>query len=220
MATAVADLITRRVSDVLRERGTCLLALSGGSTPARAYRLLAGAGVDWDAVHVVQTDERVTDDRPATSAAVIEDNLITPAGVSPSRWHPMPTAAHDLLGAVDRYAALLAGLTPGGVPDIALLGLGEDGHTASLFAGDPAVDDPAPVVVTQPYQGTVRVSMAVHLLASVPTRVVLAAGAAKARAVARLRGGEVPDTDPAARVLGVDGELFADQAAAGEERAG
>ncbi|OKI46323.1 hypothetical protein A6A29_29800 [Streptomyces sp. TSRI0281] len=176
--------------------------------------MLAGAGLDWGAVHIVQTDERVTGVRSETSAAVIEDNLVRPARIPASRWHPMPgITGDDLARSAADYARTLGGLGGDGTPDIVLLGLGEDGHTASLFEGDTAAETAERVAVTMPYQGTVRLTLGAGLLAGARTRIVLAAGKAKAQAVSRLLNGDVPAGDPAARILGEDGMLFVDHEA-------
>ncbi|MFF5563505.1 6-phosphogluconolactonase [Streptomyces sp. NPDC012623] len=210
----VVYLIKSELARLAERPGGGVVALTGASTAATAYRLLAKEDIDWRAAHLVQTDERVSGERSATSAAFVEDTLVRPAAVPEEHWHPIRAVPGDDLAArAGEYAGRLASLTGGAGIDVALLGMGTDGHVASLFADDAPVTSDEPVSVTKPYDGTVRLTLGVDVLAAARLRIVLAAGESKATAVARLVNGHVPPDDAATRILGGDGLLLVDEAA-------
>ncbi|HWH00249.1 MAG TPA: 6-phosphogluconolactonase, partial [Pilimelia sp.] len=196
-AEELADFAARRISEALSTlralSGHCLLALTGGSTPGLTYRRLATMPIDWSHIDIIQTDERLGVPRDATSAAVIERELIGPAGVPAERWHRMPHESDPAVGA-RRYAALLRRLAPTGHPDVVVLGLGEDGHTASLFTDPVQTSDP--VIITGPYGGALRMSLDTATIAAASVRIMLAAGSGKARAVRQLAGAAPVDPHP------------------------
>ncbi|MDP9150231.1 MAG: 6-phosphogluconolactonase [Myxococcota bacterium] len=149
----VARESARRIARVIRgaqaDRAQASLALSGGHTPRSAYSLLAHEpGIDWTCVDVFWVDERAvppTDDRSNFRWA--KATLLDPAGVPPHRVHRMPADAPDAEAAAREYEQMLRDLVPPhahGIPipafDAMVLGIGDDGHTASLFPHDPTVD--------------------------------------------------------------------------------
>ena len=132
-ATSLADALARRLADAIAMRGTALIALSGGRSPAPVLRQLSSVAFDWSRVTVVQVDERwVPADHDDSNQRLIEANLLHgPAAAA--RFLPMFNGAADPEGGQPAYEAALAALPR---PfDVVLLGMGEDGHIASLFPG-------------------------------------------------------------------------------------
>ncbi|MGC0417099.1 6-phosphogluconolactonase [Embleya sp. AB8] len=215
LADVAAAQLRSWIRHTSRRKGSCVLALAGGSTPAATYRLLAAGELPLDRLHIVQTDERVSTDPAGTAASVIEANLIGPAAIPADHWHPLwLPPEHDPDAAAATYGRTLIRLRPAGVPDIAVLGLGTDGHTASLFGECPPPADAGPVAAVGPYQGSIRVTLTSRVLRRAEHRMVLASGPGKAPAVARLLSGATTAADTAATVLDPDGLLLTDHAAA------
>ncbi|WP_460698305.1 6-phosphogluconolactonase [Nocardia thraciensis] len=213
VASAAVELIAAQARSAIAETGECLIALAGGSTPALTYRRLADCDIDWARVHFVQTDERLIAEAADRSAALIEATFGRAFVEHPAGWHPVPAAGDgDVVAA--KYADQLAALRVDGVPDIAVLGLGTDGHTASIF-GHNLHADRAERVVSTVYHGEPRISLGVDYLRAIPTRVLLATGASKKAALSSVLYPDEADAVPvpAAVVLGDDGYVFADAAA-------
>jgi 6-phosphogluconolactonase len=187
VARRAAEVMAGAARQAVDRRGRFLVALSGGRTPERMLRLLAEEDLPWDRVHVFQVDERVAPpghaDRNLTGLAAALALRLPPATL-----HPMPVERADLSSAAARYAAELRGLcgTPP-VMDLVHLGLGEDGHTASLFPGDPALSAPGEVAVTAVHNGRRRMTLTRPVLDRARRVVWLVAGAGKARALERLQ---------------------------------
>ncbi len=180
-------------------------------------RALAGEDVPWDSVHVLQIDERVAPggdrDRNLTD---LREGLLSRAPLAPEQVHAMPVELNDLQAAAARYAETLkkvAGSPP--VLDLAHLGLGPDGHTASLVPGDPVLDvSDAEVAITGPYQGRRRMTLTYRVLNRARQLLWLVTGEGKAAMLARLRNGD--GSIPAGRVRADRAVVFADRAAAAQ----
>ena len=194
-----------RVADLLRSaiaaRGRASLAVSGGSSPLPMFDRLAAADLDWSRILVLQVDERVAPDGdPDRNATALQARLLGPAGVPAGNAHLIPVTVGTPEQAAAAYAGVLAaevGDPP--VIDVVHLGLGADGHTASLVPGDAALDvADADVAATGTYQGRRRVTMTRPLLDRARHRIWLVSGADKAAALARLRSGGTDD--PAGRI--------------------
>jgi len=212
VVSAVAEQIASQIDSIITTAGECVLALAGGSTPAPSYRALSRLDIDWAKVHFVQTDERVIGEVAERSARLIETAFGLDHRELRARWHPVVVHGDGARTAA-AYADRLATVRPGGVPDIAILGLGVDGHTASIFNHNLDTDTSAAVVSTV-YRGEERVSLGLEYLRAIPTRVVLATGASKRAALGSvLRPAAGTPRVPAAVVLGEDGYVFADAAA-------
>lgn len=199
----------------IRDRGRCVLALSGGRAAAAMLRALVREPLDWRAIEVVQTDERIA---PAGSdernLLLLRSGLLAPSRLPPSKLHAMPVDDADLEAAAGRYAATLARLA-GSPPvlDVVHLGIGADGHTASLTPGDPVLDvTDTDVAVTALYRGRRRMTLTLPALNRARRIVWLVTGADKAPVLARLQAGDA--MPPAGRVAVAQAHLYADRDAA------
>jgi len=208
VADEVAERITTAIAGAVAERGTAAVAFSGGATPAPMLRALSARALPWDAVRVFQVDERLAPDgHPDRNATMLRAELLDRV---PALAHLMPVTAEDLQQAAGDYAALLADLADG-VLDVVHLGLGPDGHTASLVPGDPVlrVDD-RDVALTGEYQGRRRMTLTYPALDRAHLLVWEVVGEDKAEAVrALIDRGNVP----AGGVSQGRAVLVADQAA-------
>lgn len=211
---AAAEFIAARLHEAIEGRGRATLAVSGGTTPWRMFGRLADSVLDWRAVHLFQVDERIV---PADDDARNWMHLLaTPlaARVSAAHRHPMPVEMADPELAAIRYAATLAA-TCGDPPvlDVVHLGLGDDGHTASLFAGDPLLEETRrDVGVSLPREGLARITLTRPALDRARHLVWLVLGAARQPAVARLFAAD--QSIPAGRVARERATCFTDPAAA------
>ena len=207
-AEAAAAEIAGQLRAAIGDSGRASLAVSGGTTPVEMVRRLSQQDVDWVQVDLFQVDERaVPHDDPARNWT-----LVAPLTelIPESRCHAMPVELDD--GDV-LYARVLqdaAGSPP--AIDVVHLGLGADGHTASLVPGDPGVDvTDRDVVWVGEYRGHRRMSLTVPVLRAARCQVWLVAGADKAAALGDLVAGR--SSAPAARVIGTDAIIVADEAA-------
>lgn len=217
---AVANRAAERIAHVAREavaeRGRCALALSGGATPWQAFRALAGEDVPWDRVHLFQVDERIAPvEDPERNYFHLKEALIDRVPIPAANVHPMPVEAGDPGDGARRHEAILrdvAGTPP--VLDLVQLGLGEDGHTASLFPGDAALETiDSEVAVTGPHMGRRRMTLTFPAIDRARCILWLVTGAEKAAALERLLAGD--RSIPAGRVRCDRAVLLADIAARG-----
>src|SRR5688572_21188095 len=142
LAQRTAETMAAQIRACIDQRGRCLMAVSGGNEPWRAFKRLADLPVPWHALHVLQVDERAA---PAGHAernwTHLEENLLQLVPIPRAQCHPMPVEVAPLEDGATRYAALLATIAgSSAVLDLVHLGLGDDGHTASLVPGDPVLD--------------------------------------------------------------------------------
>jgi 6-phosphogluconolactonase len=211
--TAVAEALADRTAATLRaalaEQPRVTLCLTGGSTPVPAYERLGHAeGIEWDRVHVFWGDERsVPPEHPDSNYAMARRTLLEPAGIPDSNVHRMPGECPAEEGAAVYEQALAQFFGDNLWFDVLHLGMGDDGHTASLFPGSPALDEQdRRVVSTQsPPASAVRdrLSLTFPALAKARLCLVAAAGAAKRDAfvdVLDAYDGQGDDAPPVARV--------------------
>jgi 6-phosphogluconolactonase len=216
VARAAATTIATGVREGIAARGRFTLAVSGGHTPWIMLRALAAEDVPWASVHVYQVDERVAPEgHPDRNLTHLRESLLQHAPLRPEQIHAMPVEAVDLQAAAAQYAEALrevAGSTP--VLDLVHLGLGPDGHTASLVPGDPVLDvTDRDVALTGIYQGRRRMTLTYPMLNRARRVLWVVTGSEKVEMLRRLRDGDV--SIPAGRVRREQALLLADRAAAG-----
>jgi 6-phosphogluconolactonase len=191
--------IARALERAREERGVAHLALSGGSTPARTYELLADALGDWEAIEIWFADERcVAPEDEESNYRLAAETLLRPAGIDPARVHRMEGELGAQEGA-RRYAEVLRAsfatdqTSPPSAPalpvlDLIVLGIGPDGHVASLFPGAPALDAEAQAiclgVLDSPKPPPERITLSLAVLRAARRCLLLATGAGKADAIA------------------------------------
>jgi 6-phosphogluconolactonase len=217
VARKAAAIIAAEARDAVVARGWFVLAVSGGHTPWIMLRHLAGEKVPWEQLHIVQVDERVAPaghaDRNLTH---LRESLLTRVPLRPEQIHAMPVEKPDLEAAAAAYSKTLseiAGSPP--VLDLVHLGLGPDGHTASLVPGDPVLDvTDVDVALTGVYQGRRRMTLTYPIIIRSRRILWLVTGADKAGPLARL--GEADPSIPAGRVRQDQALVLADRTAAAE----
>ncbi len=215
VAQKAAEIIAAGARAAVAARGRFIIAVSGGHTPWQMLRALANEEVPWESVHVVQTDERVAAaGDPDRNLTHLRASLLEHAPLRPEQIHAMPVESPDLEAAAKRYAFTLqeiAGSPP--VLDLTHLGLGPDGHTASLVPGDQVLDvTDADVALTGVYQGRRRMTLTYPMLNRSRRILWLVTGNDKVGALARLRDGDA--SIPAGRVQRDQALVLADRAAA------
>ena len=215
VAKKAAVIIADEARNVVTARGRFVMAVSGGQTPWLMLRALANEDVPWDHVHLAQVDERVAPpEHPDRNLTHLRESLLSRAPLRPEYVRPMPVELPDLRAAAGHYSETLleiAGSPP--ILDLVHLGLGPDGHTASLVPGDPvlAVID-RDVALTGNYQGRRRMTLTYPILNRSRRILWVVTGEEKAAALARLR--KADHSIPAGRVDQERGQLLVDRAAA------
>lgn len=195
LARGAAELVATALSHATSGRGTASFVLAGGTTPAASYRALARKSVDWGSVDLFWGDERcVPPDHPASNYRMASTTLLEPAKVPAERVHRIPGEL-PTDRAVREYETLLRQRFDEPWPrfDLVLLGMGVDGHVASLFPGHRSQDDRPWVIPVEGGPGGIdRVSLSMGVLTAAEQLVLLVSGAAKADTVKRALTG----TDP------------------------
>jgi len=197
-------------------RGRFSLAVSGGQTPWRMLHALTGEDVPWASVYVAQVDERVAPvGHPDRNLTHLCESLLERVSLRPEQVGAMPVEAPDLEAAAAQYARRLqdiAGSPP--ILDLVHLGLGADGHTASLVPGDPVLNvTGADVALTESYQGRRRMTLTYPVLNRARLILWVVTGAEKAGMLRRLRDRD--SSIPAGRIRQDQAVVLADRAAAG-----
>lgn len=212
----VAGLIAEQLATAYHRHGRAVLAVPGGRSPGEVVTCLAGilGRPVREHLHLFWVDERGV---PVGDPRRNDGNILRSwelGGPLPGRIHPMPAQQADLAAAATAYAAELEGVLAGQGLDVVLLGLGEDGHLASLFPGHAALADPALVVAVtdSPQEPARRLSLGLRTLAAARFRVVLALGGFKAGILRRVVLGTEPDL-PAVRLPSTGTHWYADAAA-------
>ena len=218
VAQAAARFIAATARSAVAMRGRFTLAVSGGHTPWQMLRALAREDVPWSGVHLFQVDERVAPaGDPDRNLTHIQESLLATVKLAAGHLHPMPVEAGDLAAAAARYAHELESVAGSpAVLDLVHLGLGPDGHTASLVPGDRSLEvTGADVTLSGPYQGRLRMTLTYPVLDRARTILWVVTGAEKIPMLQKLRAGD--RSIPAGRVRAEAAAVLADAAAAGGE---
>lgn len=215
VARSAATFIANAARAAVASRGKFVLAISGGRTPWLMLRLLAAEELPWPAIYIVQVDERVAPtDNPDRNLTHVRDCLR--GSEAAGRIYPMPVEAADLVEAASEYAATLEKIA-GSPPELDLvhLGLGADGHTASLVPSDPVLHFIAPdVATTDVYQGRRRITLTYPIINRARQILWVVTGSEKAPVLRRMLDGD--ESIPAGRVRQERASVVADEAAAAE----
>jgi 6-phosphogluconolactonase len=229
LARHAATIVVGLAGRSLGSRGRFTLALAGGSTPRRLYETLAqphhAHQIVWPAVQVFFGDERcVPLDHPASNGRMARETLLSKVPIPPDNVHPMRVDEPDPDRAARESEADLRSCFQGAMPrlDLVLLGMGEDGHTASLFPGGPELEETGRLVThALSPDGVPRLTLTLPAINAARVVAVLVSGEAKASMVHRVLGAEATNEGlPIQRVRPTDGQLLwlLDEAAASELR--
>jgi 6-phosphogluconolactonase len=211
-----AEIIALKARAAVKTRGRFIVAVSGGRTPWQMLGVLGKEDLPWDSIHILQVDERVApaghSDRNLTH---LSGSLLEHAPLPREQIYAMPVEAPNLESAAADYAETLKKIAGSpSVVDLVHLGLGPDGHTASLVPGDPVLNvTNSDVALTEVYQGRRRMTLTYPILNRARRILWLVTGTDKAAALTRLRAGDV--TIPAGRIRRSDALVVADESATG-----
>jgi 6-phosphogluconolactonase len=214
VAVAGANFISARAAEAIADRGQFTLALSGGSTPWVMLGKLAEYDLPWDRFKIFQVDERVAaDGDPERNLVHIQNDFAGRIALPAENLFAMPVVSDDLEQAASRYQETMsevAGEPP--VLDVIHLGLGGDGHTASLVPGDPVLDESErDVAITDTYSGRRRMTLTYPIINRARSIMWLITGDGKADMLNRLIHGDVDI--PAGRISQQQATVIADAAA-------
>jgi 6-phosphogluconolactonase len=217
VAEQAARLLAAEARSAAAERGRFVFAVSGGHTPWIMLKALAKEDVPWDKVHLAQVDERDAPvGHPDRNLTHLQESLLENAPLPPDQLYAMPVESPDLEAGAKEYAQVLqkiAGAPP--IFDLVHLGLGPDGHTASLVPGDPVLQvSDADVAITGVYQSRRRMTLTYPVLNRARRILWLVTGAEKVEMLKRLSQGD--PSIPSGRVNQENALVFADRAATGQ----
>lgn len=218
LARQCAETIASRLDLALAQRDRAQIALAGGTTPRATYERLGQEHLPWERVDVLLGDERwVSADDPASNARLLRDSLLAQEPARNACLHPVQTQLASPAEGAEAYGALLAQLCAGSPPclDVVLLGLGDDGHTASLFPGTAALAERERAVTVGEGKGLPRITCTAPVLSAARQVIFLVRGADKRQALQRLLDpAESPQRTPA-RLVQPQSPIwiFADRAA-------
>lgn len=214
VALGAADYLAQQITTTLATQATFSMAISGGRTPWEMLRHLAQAQLPWEQVHLFQVDERIAPEGHADrNLTQLYQAIAGTEMAARLHIHPMPVNDTDLAQAAQRYADTLREITGDGCLDLIHLGLGTDGHTASLIPGDPVCDEKqlAIACTTHPYQGRQRMTMTYPMLNRAKRLLWIVTGSEKGDMLQQLLG-QNPNI-PAGKVAQTAALLYVDQAA-------
>lgn len=216
VAREAAKMIAKEARHAVAARGKFVMAVSGGKTPWIMLRDLTQEDVPWSAVHVAQVDERIAPPGdPDRNLTHLRESLLANVPLRPEQLHAMPVESSNFEGASARYALTLEGIA-GSPPvlDLVHLGLGPDGHTASLVPADPVLElqDVDVALTGTIYQGRRRMTLTYPIIDRSRFVLWLVTGEEKSPMLPRLLAGDI--SIPAGRVHANRAVVLADQAAA------
>lgn len=215
------DLIVSKLKTAVQERGMFTIALSGGSTPKSLYEAIAGEQLPWDKIHVFWGDERyVPPDHPDSNQLMARRAWLDQVNISTNNIHPILTDEADPTVAARKYEEQLREFfqtQTGAIPaiDLILLGMGDDGHTASLFPHTEALSVRDQLITVGNKDGLPRITFTVPLINQARCVMFLVAGANKRSALAQVFAPTADDFAYPSRLVQPQAELwwFLDQAA-------
>ena len=217
VAQEAAKEIARVARQTIAENGRCVMAVSGGKTPWEMLRILGTEDIPWENVHIVQVDERIAPaGDPDRNLTHLRESLLNHTPIDPKNIHAMPVEDEDLEAAAEKYTQTLQQIS--GTPivlDLVHLGMGPDGHTASLIPGDPVLEvtDTA-VALTGVYQGRHRMTLTYPTINRARKVIWVITGSTKVESFRRFRDGD--QSIPSGRINKEHAMVFADKAADGE----
>lgn len=211
LGAIAAEYVVAAAREAVAARGEFIVAFSGGTTPAPMFDALASADLPWDRTHILQVDERVApDDDPARNLTGLQEHLLSRIAIPSENVHPMPVGIDDLDGALRAYCTMLrrvAGDPP--TLDVAHLGLGADGHTASLTAQSVAGGtEERLAILTAEIAGHRRMTLTPPVLDRARRRLWVISGTDKRAAVRKLLAGD--RTIPAGQLRREDSTVVLD----------
>jgi 6-phosphogluconolactonase len=215
------ELILTKVHEAVAERGIFTIALSGGSTPKPLYEAIAAQDLPWDKIHVFWGDERyVPPDHPDSNEGMARQAWLDRVAIPPANIHPMPTDADDPTVAAQTHEQQLQEFfksSPGEFPslDVILLGMGDDGHTASLFPHTNALQVRDRLITVGNKSGQPRITFTAPLINQARCVMFMVAGANKQAALTQVFASNGDDATYPSRLIQPKGELWwlLDQAA-------
>jgi 6-phosphogluconolactonase len=208
------ELTLSKIQSAIQERGIFTIALSGGSTPKPLYEAIATQNLPWDKIHVFWGDERyVPPDSPDSNQQMARLAWLDRVDIPAENIHPMPTDEPDPADAARKYEAHLGEffhLQPGEFPvlDLNLLGMGDDGHTASLFPHTDALHVRDRLITVGNKDGQPRITFTVPTIDRARCVMFVVAGADKRSALAQVFAPVADDLTYPSRLVQPQGELW------------
>lgn len=208
------ELVLSKLSTAISERGQFTIALSGGSTPKPLYEAMADQNVAWEKIHIFWGDERyVPSDHPESNEGMARNTWLDKVEIPPANIHPMPTDEADPAMAADKHEQELQkffGTQDGEFPvlDVILLGIGDDGHTASLFPHTEALQVRDRLVTVGNKEGQPRITFTAPFINRARCVVFMVAGANKQVALKEIFAPDGDNMAYPARLIQPDGELW------------
>ncbi len=208
------ELTTNKIQAAIRERGRCTIALSGGSTPKPLYEAIAAQQLPWDKIHIFWGDERyVAPDHADSNQLMARRAWLDRVDIPAANIHPVPTEKPDPANAAREYEEHLTQFfqtTPGELPvmDVILLGMGDDGHTASLFPHTEALKVRDYLITVGNKDGQPRITFTAPLINQARCVMFIVAGDNKRPALAQIFAPIADDFSYPARLIQPEGELW------------
>jgi 6-phosphogluconolactonase len=210
LARQAAEQVASAIDLALAQRDRAQIALAGGDTPRASYIRLGGEHLPWERVDVLLGDERwVPADDPASNARMLAETLLAQAPAHHAGFHAVPTGEASPEASAEAYSGVLSRLCVGNPPcfDVILLGLGEDGHTASLFPGSPALLEHQRSVTVGEGKGLPRITLTAPVLSAARKVIFLVSGSGKREALKRLLDPAEPVQRTPARLVQPTSEI-------------
>lgn len=207
-------IVVDKIQSAIASSGQCSIALAGGSTPKPLYEALAQENLPWEQIHVFWGDERyVTPNHPDSNQLMARQAWLDKVSIPEGNIHPVPTDSNNPEIDAERYEAVVRKVfatSPEEFPtfDIILLGMGDDGHTASLFPHTPVLNEKSKAIAVGNKDGQPRITFTVPLLNQANSVLFLVAGANKQPALEQVFAAQGDATTYPSRLINPQGELW------------